>query len=76
MLRAFIEAKPEEWSADIGRWAIREKAEPLAGRLSRLRLWAAYRLEKYHWYTFDCTSGCFWNTSCLELVGWTGPVCE
>ena len=26
--------------------------------------------EKYHWYTFDCASGCFWNTSCLELVGW------
>ena len=30
MLRAFIETKPEEWSADIGRWARREKAEPLA----------------------------------------------
>ena len=25
MLRAFIEAKPEEWSADIGRWAIRRR---------------------------------------------------
>ena len=32
--------------------------------------------ERYHWYTFDCASGCFWNSSCLELVGWTGPVCE
>ena len=32
--------------------------------------------EKYHWYTFDCASGCFWNTSCLELVGWTGSLCE
>ena len=32
--------------------------------------------EKYHWHTFDCASGCFWNTSCLELVSWTGPVCE
>ena len=32
--------------------------------------------EKYHWYTFDCASGCFLNTSCLELVSWTGPVCE
>ena len=74
MLRAFIETKPEEWSADIGRWARRE--DRTIGRSRRLRLWAAYRLEKYHWYTFDCASGCFWNTSCLELVGWTGPVCE
>ena len=32
--------------------------------------------EKYHWYTFDCASGCFWNTSCLELFGWEGAVCE
>ena len=32
MLRTFIETKPEEWSADIGRWARREKAAPLATR--------------------------------------------
>ncbi len=32
--------------------------------------------EKYHWYTFDCASGCFWNTSCLELVSWEETVCE
>lgn len=30
---------------------------------------------KYHWYKFDCASGCFWDTSCLEIVGWTGPIC-
>ena len=44
MLKAFIEAKPEEWSADIGRWARRE--DRTIGGSSRLRLWAAYRLEK------------------------------
>ena len=32
--------------------------------------------EKYHWYTFDCASECFWNTSCLELVGWEEIVWE
>ena len=32
--------------------------------------------EKCHWYTFDCASGCFWNTSCIELVGWEETVCE
>ena len=32
--------------------------------------------DKYHWYTFDCASGCFWNTSCLELVSWEETVWE
>ena len=29
----------------------------------------------YHWYRFDCASGCFWDTSCLEMVGRRGPIC-
>lgn len=29
---------------------------------------------KYHWYKFDCASGCFWNASCLELVSSAGPL--
>lgn len=29
---------------------------------------------RFHWYRFDCASGCFWDTSCLEMVGWRGPL--
>ena len=27
---------------------------------------------KYHLYKFGCASGCFWDISCIELVGWAG----
>ena len=23
-----------------------------------------------HWYRFDCTSGCFWDVGCLEILAW------
>ena len=26
----------------------------------------------FHWYRFDCASGCFWDITCLRLLG--GPV--
>ena len=27
---------------------------------------------KFHWYRFDCASGCFWDITCLKLIAGRG----
>ena len=28
---------------------------------------------EFHWYRFDCASGCFWDTSCLQVAKCRNP---